>query len=538
VGSASYVINGAAATPTFSPAGGSYASAQSVTISDSTSGATIYYTTNGTTPTTSSAVYTSPITVSTTETLEAIATASGYSQSAVGSASYTIGGGGSTISLVQEKVLSNGGGQIACNPTCPALTVNATSAGDLLLISAVATGTGGGVQTNISSISCSPSCGAWVIPGASCRNYSANTGGVDCGYVLSSAAGATSVTVTMSGTTPYGTVYFREYHTTQSTGFRFDQVGTALSSACTSCVTPTLTLTGGNDVLVASGAPGGGFTAISAPYGNVQTESYTVTAVGDRLNTSSGTGATITQNANDPAILSTIAFTDTPLVAATPTFSPAGGTYSTAQSVTISDSTSGSTIYYTTDGSTPTTSSSVYSAPISVSVSKTLKAIATASGYSQSAVGSATYTINSGTLANGTYTITNVNSGLVMDVYQNSTTPGTQIDQYTSNGQSNQHWQVTSLGGGLYKLVAVSSGLCLDVYGQSLSNGGLIDEYTCNGGTNQQFTISQVSGHTYYTIVGKQSGLAVEVPGSSTTPGTFLDQSTLTTGANQEWTFQ
>jgi hypothetical protein len=86
-----------AATPTFSPAAGTYASAQSVTISDSTSGATIYYTTNGTTPSTSSSVYSSPITVASTETLEAMATATGYSQSAVGSAAYTITSSGAQV---------------------------------------------------------------------------------------------------------------------------------------------------------------------------------------------------------------------------------------------------------------------------------------------------------------------------------------------------------------------------------------------------------------------------------------------------------
>jgi len=80
------------ATPTFSPAGGTYASPQTVTISSSTAGATIYYTTNGSTPTTSSTVYSGPITVSATETVKAIATASGYSASAVGSASFTITG--------------------------------------------------------------------------------------------------------------------------------------------------------------------------------------------------------------------------------------------------------------------------------------------------------------------------------------------------------------------------------------------------------------------------------------------------------------
>ena len=94
VGSAAYTIQ--VATPTFSPTAGTYSSAQTVTISDSTSGSTIYYTTNGTTPTTSSTVYSSAITVSTTETLEAIATASGYAQSAVGSAAYTINGPAAT----------------------------------------------------------------------------------------------------------------------------------------------------------------------------------------------------------------------------------------------------------------------------------------------------------------------------------------------------------------------------------------------------------------------------------------------------------
>jgi hypothetical protein len=81
--------------------------------------------------------------------------------------------------------------------------------------------------------------------------------------------------------------------------------------------------------------------------------------------------------------------------AATPTFSPAAGTFSSAQSVTITEATPGATVYYTTDGSTPTTASAVYFAPISVSVTETLTAMAVASGYGNSAAASGTYTISS-----------------------------------------------------------------------------------------------------------------------------------------------
>lgn len=81
---------------------------------------------------------------------------------------------------------------------------------------------------------------------------------------------------------------------------------------------------------------------------------------------------------------------------ATPTFSPAAGTYVGTQSVTISCATSGATIHYTTNGSDPTTGSPVYSSAISVASSQTIKALAVKSGMTDSAIASAAYTISAG----------------------------------------------------------------------------------------------------------------------------------------------
>ena len=97
VASAAYTITATAATPTFSPAAGTYSAAQSVTISTATSGATICYTTNGTTPAagtpgtcSTGSSYSGPVSVASSETLRAIATKTGYTNSSVASAAYTI----------------------------------------------------------------------------------------------------------------------------------------------------------------------------------------------------------------------------------------------------------------------------------------------------------------------------------------------------------------------------------------------------------------------------------------------------------------
>gem|GEM_PF-543676 len=122
-------------------------------------------------------------------------------------------------------------------------------------------------------------------------------------------------------------------------------------------------------------------------------------------------------------------------VAATPVVSPAAGTYTSAQSVTLSDSTTGAVIYYTTDGSTPATSSSVYSTAIAISKTTTIKAIATASGYTQSAVVSATFTIQEPTAATPTFSPDGTCSSSAQTVTIADTTTGATI-YYTTDGST------------------------------------------------------------------------------------------------------
>ncbi len=132
--------------------------------------------------------------------------------------------------------------------------------------------------------------------------------------------------------------------------------------------------------------------------------------------------------------------------APTPTFSPAGGTFTGAQNVTISDTLSGANIYYTLDGSTPTANSTLYTTPVSIPKGTvTLSAIAVATGYSNSGVLSAQYVISAGTTppvispAGGTFgaaqtvTITDATAGASIYYTLDGSTPTANSTPYSGS---------------------------------------------------------------------------------------------------------
>jgi len=324
------VTGASVATPVFSPRAGTYTSAQTVTISDATSGAAIHYTTNGTTPTSASSLYTGPITVSSTQTLKAIAVETGYRNSTVASATFTIATAvpaftpkGGTFTSAQSVTITDAMAGATIYYTTDGTTPTSSSnvyAGPITISStttlkAIAVAPGystSGVATNIYTIA------------ATAPVFSPKAGIYTSGQA-----------VTITDSTPGAAIYYTTDDTTPTTS----------SNMYTGPITVSSTTT---------------LKAIAVAAG------YSTSAVVTRVYT---------------------------IAATAPIFSPKAGTYKSAQAVTITDSTPGAAIYYTIDGTTPTTSSNVYAGPITISSTTTLKAIAVAPGYKNSAAVTAVYTI-------------------------------------------------------------------------------------------------------------------------------------------------
>jgi len=96
----------------------------------------------------------------------------------------------------------------------------------------------------------------------------------------------------------------------------------------------------------------------------------------------------------------------------------------------------------------------------------------------------------------GVYTLMNLNSGLCLDVPDSSSTRGLQLDQAACDGGANQQWAFDAVGGygsngdTTYQLENVGDGLVVDDLGNDTTVGSVVDQYTSNGGTNQAWTIA------------------------------------------------
>lgn len=97
------------------------------------------------------------------------------------------------------------------------------------------------------------------------------------------------------------------------------------------------------------------------------------------------------------------------------------------------------------------------------------------------------------------FTLTSVNSGLCLDVPNNSAAEGLQLDQWTCNGGSNQEWALDPVGSysasgdRVYQLTNLESGYTLEDENNSTTEGSPIDQWPSNGGSNQDWTVSEAS---------------------------------------------
>jgi hypothetical protein len=472
---ATYTINVTTPTlpaPTFSLAGGSYTTAQTVTISDATASTTIYYTTDGTAPTTASTKYTGAITISATETLKAIAVETGYTNSPAATATYTING---TTPTLPAPTLSLAGGSYT---TAQTVTMSDATAGTTIYytIDGTAPTTASTKYTGAITISATETLKAIAVETgytnspAATATYTINVTTPSLPAPTFSLAGGsytTAQSVTLSDATTGTTIYYTTdgtAPTTASTKYTgaitisatetLEAFAVETGYANSPAATATYTISGTTPTL-----PAPNFSLAGGSYTTSQSVSISDATAGTTIYYSTdGTAPTTASTkysgaitvsttgtleafaveagyTNSPAATATYTISGTTPILPAPTFSLAGGSYTTSQSVTISDATAGTTIYYSTDGTAPTTASTMYTGAITVSTTETLKAIAVETGYANSSAATATYTISGTTPtlpaptfspAGGTY-----NSSQLVTI--SDATAGTNI-YYTTNG--------------------------------------------------------------------------------------------------------
>jgi Legume lectin domain/Chitobiase/beta-hexosaminidase C-terminal domain/PQQ-like domain len=440
-----YTLQTQTLMPTFSPAPGNYTSAQTVTISDASPNPTIYYAINAPATTSSTkAVGSATVTVSQTETINAIATSGTLTTSPQASGSYGIGvPAGSAPSF-----------PVGFSSAASVMTFNGSTDLDdtrLQLTSGLANQAGTAwfnTPQNIQDFTTdftfqlsNPSADGitFTIQNAGLTALGPSGGGL--GYGPDAPGGTAGIGKSIAIKFD---LYDNDGEGDDSTGLYTNGASPTVPS--TDMSTSAIDLHSGDEMSVhmvyngttltmtiTDGVTGGTFTT-SWPVNIPSIVGANTAFVGFTGGTG---GLTSSQKIEDWSFVST----GTQQQQATaPLFSPAAGTYTGTQSVTLTDATPGSTIFYTTNGSTPATTAGgntfQFSAatPISVAATETIKALATASGFTTSTVNSATYTINAlqsaptPTIAPATGTYTSAQTVTITD-------PGATI-YYTIDGSA------------------------------------------------------------------------------------------------------
>ena len=214
---------------------------------------------------------------------------------------------------------------------------------------------------------------------------------------------------------------------------------------------------------------------------------------------------------------------DKGLPTATPSFNPAPGNYSSPQLVTLSDATAGAVIYYTTDGSTPTTSSTLYSGSIAVSGTTTIKAIAVASGYLNSAVATGTYTFPV-TLVSIAVTPTYVS--IPKGSTQQFTATGTYSDSSTQNLTNTVTWTSSNTAVATITSAGLATGVGTGSATIQATSGSI------SGSTSLTVTLMLVS----IAVAPANGSLAKGLTQQFTATGVFSDGSTANLTSSVTWT--
>jgi hypothetical protein len=362
---AKWAMSNTAATPTLSLASGAYPSAQTVSISTLTPGATIYYTTDGSVPTTSSAVYSSPVNINSSVTIRAMTSKSGLTTSSVASGAYVIDTTAPTATISTSAASTTNVTPIPVTITFSESVTGFIDA-DVTVTNGTKSGFSGSGTTYTMNVTPSTQGAVTVNVAANAAQDSAgnnNTAATQLSRIFDSVAPTVAITSSpASGPTN---------NSAMTLTFTFSEGVTGFTAS---------------DVSLTNATAGSFTTTNSSVY------TLAITATGSAVSASVPANSTI-----DSASNGNIASTPWSIVydnsVSAPTFNPPPGAYSGEQSLTLTSSTSGSTIYYTIDGSTPTTTSSIFTAAINISKSTTIKAIAVKSGSIDSSLTTADYTV-------------------------------------------------------------------------------------------------------------------------------------------------